>query len=123
MPHRPLLSIGSGGLGSAAIGVILSGNGLRRYPGLAAWNRHKHSPRYFREVMLLAGAVRSARAHPRSTTTTVPRGDVEKVDRYHGDDRPIRTVDIVQVRSASTTARLGLMKRTRSWRTPLACWR
>ena len=28
--------------------------------------------------------------------TTVPRGDVEKVDRYHGDDRPIRTVDIVQ---------------------------
>jgi hypothetical protein len=39
--------------------------------------------------------------------TTVPRGDVEKVDRYHGDDRPIRTVDIVQSKERVDDREIG----------------
>ena len=42
--------------GSTAIGVILSGTGSGGTLGRLHGTGHKHSPRYFREVMLLAGA-------------------------------------------------------------------
>jgi len=42
--------------GSTAIGVILSGTGSGGTLGWLHGTGHKHSPRYFREVMLLAGA-------------------------------------------------------------------
>jgi len=40
--------------------------------------------------------------------TTVPRGDVEKVYRYLGDDRPIWTVDIVQSKERVDDGEIGL---------------
>jgi len=43
----------------------------------------------------------------------VADGHEEKVDRYHGNDRPIWTVDIAHGKECVATATSGLMKRIR----------
>jgi CheB methylesterase len=94
--------------GSTAIGVILSGTGSGGTLGLAAWNRAQAFSTLFSRGHAIGRGGREMRAPILDQPlTTVPRGDVEKVDRYHGDDRPIRTVDIVQSKERIDDREIG----------------
>ena len=55
---------------------------------------HKYSPRQFREVMLSGGAGEKCAPILDQPLTVVADGHEEKVDRYHGENRPIWTVNI-----------------------------
>src|SRR5260370_6006778 len=95
--------------GSTASGVILSGTGSGGTMGLAAWNRTQAFSTLFSKGHAIGRSGREMRAPILDQPlTTVPRGDVEKVDRYHGDDRPIRTVDIVQSKERVDDREIGL---------------
>ena len=83
--------------GSTAIGVILSGTGSDGTLGLAAWNRAQA----FSTLFSIGHAIRRRGCEMRASIldqplTPVADGHVEKVDWDHGDDRPVRSVDIVQ---------------------------
>jgi len=83
--------------GSTAIGVILSGTGSDGTLGLAAWNRAQP----FSTSFLRGHAVGRCGCEMSAPILDQPfiavaDGHVEEIDRYRGDDRPIRTVNIVQ---------------------------
>ena len=81
--------------GSNAIGVMLSGTGSDGTLGLAAWNRAQA----FSTLFSIGHAIRRRGCEMRAPILDQPLiavadGHEEKIDRYHGNDRPIWTVDI-----------------------------